>query len=241
MPGGQTAIVNANPPSSIPTRVYAAAVLLAVFGFLGTIAHNAVSGTPMDHAVLAWLVGHRSDALTAIAIAITDAGSPLITALLAVIAAAVLWPKRRSLLPPLVVVGTLVGAGALSTITKSVVGAHRPPRSIQLALETDMSYPSGHVTGTLALAGIVAVVVGAGRARPMRLLLAAGVAVVTLLVALTRLYLGAHWCTDIGGGLLIGGAAVLLGSSVPGLAPPRPESGAGPISAKLSGPSLRAE
>jgi membrane-associated phospholipid phosphatase len=241
VPAGNTAGVNDFRRTSVPAKVYAAAVLLALFGLLGTIAHNAGAGTPMDHAVLAWLVGHRSSALTALAIAITDAGSPMVTGLLALIAAVLLWLKRRSLLPSLAVVGTLAASGALSTIIKAVVGAHRPPRSIQLITETDMSYPSGHVTGTLALAGIVAVVVGVGRARRVRLLLAAGVLAVAVLVALTRLYLGVHWGTDIGGGLLLGAAAVLLGSAVPGLTAPRSGADASPLDGNSRAGAARVE
>jgi undecaprenyl-diphosphatase len=82
-----------------------------------------------------------------------------------------------------------------------------------LLLEVDPSYPSGHVTGTLALVGIVAVVIGRGRSPAIRAALAVAVVAATALVALTRLYLGVHWLTDVAGGSLLGGAAVLAGSA----------------------------
>jgi undecaprenyl-diphosphatase len=109
-------------------------------------------------------------------------------------------------------VATLAVATGVSTVTKEIVGAQRPPGAVQLLREVDPSFPSGHVTGSLALLGIVGVVLSRGRRRVIRFALASAVAVATVAVALTRLYLGVHWLTDVGGGLLLGGAAVLVGS-----------------------------
>ena len=216
----------------VPVRVFVAVALLMIFAALGVVSHDAGAGTALDHNLLSWLVAHRSAGLTAVAIAITTAGSPPVITALAVVAGALLWWRRRAILPALVVVGTLGAAMSVSTLTKIAVGSHRPARALQLIPEVDMSYPSGHVTGTLALSGIVAVAVGIGRTRLTRLILAAGVAVVTIMIALTRLYLAVHWLTDIGGGMLLGSAAVLLGSAVPSFGANPPVSGNEPIVAK---------
>jgi undecaprenyl-diphosphatase len=193
-------------------RIWGVSALLAGFAGLGVVAHGAKHGTALDHDVLNWMVDHRQTWVTAIAIAITNAGSPVAMGVLAVIVAAVLWWRRRSLIPGLVVVSTLAVAAGLSTLTKGVVGAQRPSRATQLVLEIDPSFPSGHVTGTLALTGIVAVMLGRGRSVGTRVALVAAVVVLTTVVALTRLYLGVHWLTDIGGGILLGAAAVLVGA-----------------------------
>jgi membrane-associated phospholipid phosphatase len=189
------------------------ATLLLSFICLGVVAHNAVAGTAADHAVLAWMVAHRHGWLTSIAIAVTNAASPVATGLLAVVAAAALWWRMRSPLPAVVVVATLGVAGAASTITKMIVVAHRPARSVQLVLEADPSFPSGHVTGTLALVGIIAAVVGHRRSSAVRVGMASMTAAIVVMVAATRLYLGVHWPIDICGGLVLGGLAVLIGSS----------------------------
>jgi membrane-associated phospholipid phosphatase len=193
-------------------RIWWVFALLAGFAGLGVVAHGAKHGTALDHDVLGWMVDHRQTWLTAITIAITNAGSPVAMGVLAVIVAAVLWWRRRSLIPGLVVVSTLAVAAGLSTLAKDVVGAQRPSRATQLVLEIDPSFPSGHVTGTLALTGIVAVILGLGRSVGTRVALVAAVVVLTTVVALTRLYLGVHWLTDIGGGILLGAAAVLVGA-----------------------------
>lgn len=107
-------------------------------------------------------------------------------------------------------VAPFAGATGVSTVTKALVGAQRPPLVTQLLLEIDHSYPSGHVTG------IVAVVVARGRSRAVGVGLGIGVASIALTVALTPLYLGVHWLTDVVGGSLLGGAAGLVGSAALG-------------------------
>ncbi len=194
---------------SVPATMMAV-VLVSLFVALGVLAHHAAAGTAFDHEVLAWMVNHRSPGLTSLAIAVTNAGSPVATGVIAAIAAAVLWWRSGSPRPAILVVLTLAAAGTTSTLSKMIVGAHRPAQSIQLVVETDRSFPSGHVTGTLALLGVLTVVIGHRISRAAHKALIVLAAAVTALVAMTRLYLGVHWVTDIMGGLLLGGAAVLI-------------------------------
>jgi membrane-associated phospholipid phosphatase len=198
-----------------PTRRAAAtttiaAVLLSLFAALGVIAHHAAAGTTLDHAVLAWMVNHRNPGLTSLAIAVTNAGSPVGTGVIAVVAAAVLWWRTGSPRPAVLILATLGVAGAISTLSKMIVGAHRPAQTLALVVETDPSFPSGHVTGTLALLGALAAVTGHHSGRAAHGALIALTATATALVGLTRLYLGVHWVTDIIGGLLLGAAAAVI-------------------------------
>src|SRR4051794_15346210 len=140
------------------------ALFVGFVGFLGlaVLAHDVRHGTALDHNVLGWMIEHRSEGLTTAALVVTNAGSPGAMALLAMLASVILWWRRRTPLPGLVVIAPRAVASGSSTLTKAVVGAQRPPRHVQLLLEVDPSFPSGHVTGTLALVGIVAVVIGYG-------------------------------------------------------------------------------
>ncbi len=137
---------------------------------------------------------HRPDVA---ALVITDLGSPVATAAAAVICAALLSWRARSRVPGIVVIGTVSAAALASTALKAVVDRPRPPLQWQLVLETDPSFPSGHVTGTAALLGITAVCVGMGRSRTVRAWLAGGVVTGVLVIAASRLYLGVHWLTDV--------------------------------------------
>jgi undecaprenyl-diphosphatase len=198
------------PGHTVTSRALGALTLLSsLFVILGLIAHRAASGSTLDHAVLDWMVRHRHPTLTRWAMVVTDIGSPVGVGVLTLVLATVLWRRLGSLWPAVVVVGAVVGAGIFSTATKIVVGAHRPPLGVQLIAETDPSFPSGHVTGTVALLGAVTAVIGhhgrpAVRAALVAMTIAGGAA-----VAFTRLYLSVHWVSDVVGGLLLGALAAL--------------------------------
>ncbi|TKA10179.1 phosphatase PAP2 family protein [Actinacidiphila oryziradicis] len=93
-----------------------------------------------------------------------------------------------------------------SEIAKIIVARNRPPAVYSLAPETGSnSFPSGHVALTVSLA--VAAYFLARGTRHQRTVAVGGAAVV-LLVAFSRLYIGAHYPTDVLGSLLVSGAAI---------------------------------
>lgn len=193
-----------------PRAVSAAALLSSLFVGVALIAHRAVTGTTVDHAVWGWMVHHRSPALTWWSIAVTEVGSPVGVGVLALVASAVLWRRQGSPWPAVIVLATVAAAGAISTAAKVIVGAHRPPQSLQLILETDPSFPSGHVTGTLALLGALTAVLGCHAGAGARRWWIAVTVVGTAAVAVTRLYLGVHWVSDVLGGVLLGALAAVV-------------------------------
>jgi undecaprenyl-diphosphatase len=103
-----------------------------------------------------------------------------------------------------------VGAAVEATL-KSVIG--RTATSGPL-LHYPHTFPSGHVTGTAALLGMIAVCLGTGRSRAVKTALAVLVTCAVLFVAYLALYIGAHTFTDVIGGMLLGGAIVAAGSAV---------------------------
>jgi undecaprenyl-diphosphatase len=167
----------------------------------------------LDTATTSWAVAHRSMGFDVAALVITDLGSPVATAAAALICAALLSWRARSRVPGIVVIGTVSAAALASTALKAVVDRPRPPLQWQLVLETDPSFPSGHVTGTATLLGITAVCVGMGRSRTVRAWLAGGVVTGVLVIAATRLYLGVHWLTDVTAGAILAAVFVTIGAA----------------------------
>ncbi|GFG51859.1 hypothetical protein CQY20_07565 [Mycolicibacterium agri] len=179
---------------------------------LGISSHGWVSR--LDLATTSWLAAHRSLGLDVAATVITDFGSPVATAVACVICVALLSWLSCSVVPGIVVIGTVGAAAVASTALKAVIGRPRPPLQWQVVLETDPSFPSGHVTGTAALWGIIAVVVGMDRGRTTRAWLAVAVVTAVMLIAATRLYLGVHWLSDVTAGAILAAVFVTLGAAV---------------------------
>lgn len=78
------------------------------------------------------------------------------------------------------------------------------------------SFPSGHTANAATLA-VLAVAVAASR---WRWWVGAVGALYILLMAVSRLVLGVHWCTDVLGGALAGAGAALLVLALLPMVPP---------------------
>ncbi|WP_186628263.1 phosphatase PAP2 family protein [Rhodococcus sp. BP22] len=185
---------------------YAFAVLV-----LAIAVHSNGALTGADAPTAQWFVDHRNSTLDHLAIAITTAGGPPETAALGIlIAVALIWRTKRYG-PAVILLATVATASILCTALKLIVGRDRPPLSMQLILETDHSFPSGHVTGSGALLMMIALIASARRPTAVRALLLAIALALTVVVACTRMYLGVHWLTDVCAGALIAAAMVTLG------------------------------
>jgi membrane-associated phospholipid phosphatase len=81
----------------------------------------------------------------------------------------------------------------------------RPDLWAPLATEASHSFPSGHATMATMFFGALALVLRREAHDPLlRAAILAGAAAVILCVALSRVYLGAHWLSDVLAGILLG-------------------------------------
>ena len=121
-----------------------------------------------------------------------------------------------------------LGASILVFATvRAFVDRPRPPVSDWLANVSGPSFPSGHSADAAAAYGMLAVLVLATDHKRKTVALAAALAVVPVVVAASRLYLGVHWFTDVVAGFALGWAVVAIVVAVTLLLPPasrRPRS-----------------
>jgi undecaprenyl-diphosphatase len=111
-----------------------------------------------------------------------------------------LWHGQRKRLEALAVIVTLTGSVAINTILKLVFARPRPDIFPPLTVEHSYSFPSGHTSTAIALYGLIAVLLWRAHHRGWALLSGLWV----LLVALSRVYLGVHYPSDVLGSLALG-------------------------------------
>ncbi|MGQ7295754.1 phosphatase PAP2 family protein [Quadrisphaera sp. KR29] len=206
-------------------------LLLAAAGLVGLAAAlgaDALSGglvSRLDEPAKALGEQLRSPALTPAVRLLSDLGTTPYRALLAA-AVAVPLALHRSTWRPLGYAALVVAAApAVSATTKRLLERPRPPASEALEHPLDPSFPSGHATASAALAVALAVLaVTALRGSWARVAAVAAAAGFALVVGLTRIYLGAHWLTDVLGGWCTGAALALAlaAATRPWLSPPGP-------------------
>lgn len=121
----------------------------------------------------------------------------------------------------------LVASAASALVVQLLKAAFGRARPAEILVTADPgSFPSGHTANAATIAVVLGVLFP-------RLWVWITGALYTVLMALSRTYLGAHWLSDTLGGLLVGaGVAVLVWAAfasrlTPAQAPPRAGEGAG--------------
>ena len=162
----------------------------------------------LDTSVADWFDTHRSRRRDQQAAGVFGyIGRPVHVLVAAMVCGTLLSIRARSAMPVIGVTGA-VGLGVIVEQTlKAVIGR---TASAGPLVDYPHSFPSGHVTGTAALLGTIAVFLGVGSSRTVRTALAVLVATAVFAVAVLALYTGAHTFSDVIGGMLLGGAIVAL-------------------------------
>ncbi|MCC7363188.1 MAG: phosphatase PAP2 family protein [Dehalococcoidia bacterium] len=104
--------------------------------------------------------------------------------------------------------------GAVNSVIRELVGRSRPFDTTELTRVADandwVSFPSGHVVGAVLLWGFVFVLARELRWRPVRWAVKGFAVGVIVLSGPARLWLGAHWVSDVAAGYAVGGLALTL-------------------------------
>jgi len=101
----------------------------------------------------------------------------------------------------------LLGFGG-AEIIKQIV--HSPRPTGLLVTPREYSFPSGHTALSVVIGGFFAVLLSRELQKENRWIPYTIMAIVVLCVGSSRLYLGAHWLTDVVGGLFFGIAVVMF-------------------------------
>ena len=187
------------------------AALSIGLGFLVThVLEHAWGIGGADERVNVWLAAHRTSTRTEASwVGSTLAGGlvlPILVGAIALVCAAL----RKWRLAAFVLFALAVEAGTYRATTL-LVHSHRP-RVVRLEhLPVNASYPSGHTAASLAVyGGLILLLTSRFTNGLFRGLAWATAAAIVVFVASSRMYRGMHHPLDVGGGILVGIAALVV-------------------------------
>ncbi|HEX5641934.1 MAG TPA: phosphatase PAP2 family protein [Thermoleophilia bacterium] len=206
-------------------------VVFVAFGVAIAMIRSDSGVVVVDAAVTRWAADRATPFSEAAFGVVTVAGSTvgvIVVALATAVYAVRRWRRWSVALFLLIVVA---GQLLLSNLVKIAVERVRPDAPPFNVL-TGPSFPSGHSTAAAAVWAAVALVLGSGAPSRTRAALAGIAAGIAVMVACSRVFLGAHWTSDAIGGLLLGWiwfglVAVAFGGRVLRLGAPAREAPAG--------------
>jgi membrane-associated phospholipid phosphatase len=238
-PGRKPAVVNRRPEVSStdrPLRLFAAlaarvgtggaVALTMVVGVLLVVGMGSVLGLliigpwgagvdALNSAAQRVAVTDRKAWLTAVMRMVTFGGDSTVVMCVALVVGLALWWWSRDPRPLGLLTASYVGARVIETTVKALTQRPRPPDSEAMGDFTGFAFPSGHATYAMAVYGMVAVLglILVNRRRGFARVGATALLLLIVLIGLSRVYLGAHWLSDVLGGFLVSGVwlAFLLG------------------------------
>ncbi len=176
-----------------------------VFGVLiqDVVAHEDL--VRIDLPVKHFFDAHRTHGVTTAMQFLTHLGGKEVVIPVALVAGLAWWYRKRTWMPLLMLAAALGGAIALRWGIGELIHRPRPAPPPGLGPYTGVSFPSGHTVQAVACYGMLAALVSS-QAHRWRWSVAAwvGAQVVALVLGFSRLYLGAHWLTDVLGAYALG-------------------------------------
>ncbi|MFZ1468320.1 MAG: phosphatase PAP2 family protein, partial [Paracoccaceae bacterium] len=211
--GGALAKLLRNHDGMLEAALLAGVALCGLAGFgllLAAVAFDPEMALA-DAAIGQFVQGLRTDWATSAMIGITMLGDLVVVLPVAVLLIAILAAHRQWILAALAALAPLAGV-AFVPLFKALLHRARP---IPMYQGTDgFSFPSGHSTFATIIFGLLALFVAQSLPQRFRTRIYGLFAALIALIALSRVYLQAHWPSDVLAGILFGGALVFFAAMI---------------------------
>jgi undecaprenyl-diphosphatase len=181
-----------------------AVLALAIWAF-NTLVEDVLERDPLvrfDAAAAAWVHSHTTASGVRFFTIITHLGSAPAVWTIAAIGVPVLR-RRRVVLTAWA--AAFVGAAILEKVLKQVIQRPRPPADISHVDSESYSFPSGHALKGLVCYAILAYVIGrlADLEGPRRIAVYVAAGALIAVIGWSRVYLGAHYPSDVVAGFVV--------------------------------------
>ena len=190
--------------------------VLIIFGasflFAG-IAEDVITTAPLmaiDRNIVQWFEVHRTPGLTALMLIVTRFASILWVVCATLVTGLILWRKNCHYQLLALILAVPCGVAQM-LLLKTVFHRHRPNIEDAYSTFQGYSFPSGHTMTATMLYGLLAVLaVQALKGWWRRTSAVLAAVAIVLLVGFSRIYLGAHYLSDVLGGIAAGIAWLAL-------------------------------
>lgn len=179
------------------------ALAFVILGYTVKFYPEAVAG--FDTAIQTLVRGNLPSTASQFWTSITVLGNTVIILTISLLLAAFFYFYKKWKMEAYLILASFAVMGVASTALKYVY--QRPRPSIEWLIDTiGYSYPSWHTASTMMIAGAVVIIIQQRMKKgALKLLLQAGLLILAALVAISRIYIGVHFPTDIIGGWLLAG------------------------------------
>ena len=195
-------------------------IIVGASWLFGGIAQDVVAGDPLtiiDKNVTAWFHERQTPELTTAMELVTGLASTAWVTGVGIVCALVLW-RKRLWYGLLALVLVLPGGMVLNFFLKIAFHRQRPSFTDSLLIFNGYSFPSGHTMAATLLYGLLAVFAGTAlKAWRWRVAAVLSAFVMVVLVGFSRVYLGAHYLSDVLGAAAAGLAWLALSLTAVGV------------------------
>jgi undecaprenyl-diphosphatase len=184
---------------------------------LAALAEHVMTGRPLtlvDQQLSAWLARKRTTSLTTFFIVVSSLGSTAMGTIIAVVLGVYLLMRKQRYWFAATIL-SIAGGSLLNRFLKLAFQRARPEFDDPASAFAGYSFPSGHTMTATVVFGTLALFLFTRKKNLRSRAVVMGLAVLVIaLVALSRIYLGAHYLTDVVAAIAEGVAWISLSFTV---------------------------
>lgn len=162
----------------------------------------------IDESVYKFITSNMNDTTTNIYKVITFFGSTIFMVGLCVLLL-VLFIIIKKNIYGYIISGTLIFSTIMNNVIKVIIRRERP--IYMIVRETTFSFPSGHTMASVSMYGILIYLINKSNTnKKLKIILSIILGMIPLMVATSRIYLGAHYFSDILGAIMLATIVLLI-------------------------------
>lgn len=162
----------------------------------------------IDESVYKFITSNMNDTTTNIYKVITFFGSTIFMVGLCVLLL-VLFIILKKNIYGYIISGTLIFSTTMNNVIKVIIRRERP--IYMIVRETTFSFPSGHTMASVSMYGILIYLINkSNKNKKLKIILSIILGMIPLMVATSRIYLGAHYFSDILGAIMLATIVLLI-------------------------------